>query len=681
MLFYAAYLFKSSLILYILAALIALLMTKNQKTCNILVNSICILSALLGAAASVLKLTSGVDTLPLIQVHSVVPFISISMTIDNLSAYFILALSILVCCVSVYSLGYISSYIGQRNVALFYFLYTTFILSMILVLTSDNAIFFYISWEVMSLLSYFLVVFESEKSESQRAGKLYIIMTHLATAFLLVGFMIIYSYTKSFDFGLGSAAAIMPDSIKNIVFIMFLIGFGTKAGIIPLHIWLPSAHPAAPSNISALMSGIMIKTAIYGLIRFIPGCLGVEHSWWGITILALGIVSAVLGVAYALMEHNIKRLLAFSSVENIGIILIGLGVCFIALAQNNQLISSLALTAALLHTFNHALFKGGLFLGAGSIQYAAHTRDIEKLGGLIKKMPLTGFFVLCFSLAISAIVPFNGFISEWLAYQSLYAFMINGETGLNILFILAVAALGLAGALAAACFVKLFGFSFLGLSRSEQALRAEEVPLSMNIAMGILTFLCLLSGLFPLVALKLIDPVTVSLGGSSIFSTLRGGFLIVYYPLEAAGNTISPLIFVIFLVIFIALILLAARVVGGKYLERRYGTWDCGFEALNSRMQYSATGYAKPIKIVFRILFKPTRQVVMEGDSIYHPDAIQYKTSYTSIFVKYLYHPILLAVKDFAKITKYKIQTGSIHSYLLYIFIAVMAMMLYNRFL
>ena len=550
---------------------------------------------------------------------------------------------------------------------------------MILVLTSDNAIFFYISWEVMSLLSYFLVVFESEKNESQRAGKLYIIMTHLATAFILVGFMIIYSYTKSF--ALGSAAAIIPDSIKNIVFVMFLIGFGTKAGIIPLHIWLPSAHPAAPSNISALMSGIMIKTAIYGLIRFIPGCLGVEHSWWGITILALGIVSAVLGVAYALIEHNIKRLLAFSSVENIGIILIGLGISFIALAQNNQLVSSLALTAALLHTFNHALFKGGLFLGAGSIQYATHTRDIEKLGGLIRKMPLTALFVLCFSLAISAIVPFNGFISEWLTFQSLYAFMINGGAGLNILFILAVAALGLVGALAAACFVKLFGFSFLGLSRSEQALRAKEVPLSMNVAMGILSLLCLLFGLFPLVTLSLIDSVIVSLGSSSIFGTLRGGFLIAYYPLEAAGNRISPLVFVFFLIIFIVLILLAARVVGGKYLERRYGTWDCGFEALNPRMQYSATGFAKPIKIVFRILFKPTRQVVMEGDSIYHPKAIQYTTSYTSIFVKYLYHPIISVVKDFAKITKFKIQTGSIHSYLLYIFIAVMAMMLYNRFL
>ncbi len=671
-------LFLASVLLYLFGAVISLILMKRQKACNIIANFICIAASALGAAASVIKILWVNGPIGIFGFKSAIPFVSLDMKVDNLSAIFLLALSILVLCVSIYSIGYISHYIGKRNIGLFNFLYTTFILSMIFVLTSANAVFFYISWEAMSLLSYFLVVFESEKEKNQRAGRLYIIMTHLATAFLLIGFMIIYSYTKSFDL-FGSSAGI-PEAARNIIFILLLIGFGTKAGVIPLHIWLPYAHPAAPSNVSALMSGIMIKTAIYGLIRFLLCYLGIEHTWWGVVILVLGIASAVLGVAYALMEHNIKRLLAFHSVENIGIILIGLGVCFIALAQNNELVGGLALTAALLHTFNHTLFKGGLFLGAGSIQYAAHTKDIEKLGGLIKKMPVTALFVLCFSLAISAIVPFNGFISEWLTYQSLFANIIPGQAGLNLISILAVAALGLTGALAAACFVKLFGISFLGLPRSNQALKAKEVPVTMNIGMGILAALCLIVGLFPFTILRLIDQVAIDLVGSSILGQLHGGFLIVYYPLKVSANSISPLALLIVLIALILISLLVIRIIGGKYIERKYGTWDCGFEALNARMQYSATGFSKPIKIVFKILFRPTRKTTFEGDWLYHPETIEYTTSFTSVFEEYLYYPMIRTIKQFSQRTKFRIQTGSIHNYLLYIFIMVLALMLYNRF-
>lgn len=676
--FYLRFLFQTSALLYLFGALVSLLLRKSEKINNILVNLICLVSSALAATASILKILWGNSTITIWKFSSNIPFLSLDLKIDNLSAFFLLALSILVFCVSIYSIGYISHYIGKRNVGLFNFLYPTFILTMMFVLTSANAIFFYISWETMSLLSYFLVVFESEKDENHRAGTLYIVMTHLATAFLLIGFMIIFSYTKSFD--LYDSSAAMPEMAKNIVFLLFLIGFGTKAGVIPLHIWLPYAHPAAPSNVSALMSGIMIKTAIYGLIRFVLCYLGVEQTWWGGLILVLGMISAVLGVAYALMEHDIKRLLAFHSVENIGIILIGLGVSFLAFAHQNALVGGLALTAALLHTFNHTLFKGGLFLGAGSIQYAAHTKDIEKLGGLIKKMPLTSLFVLCFSLAISAIVPFNGFISEWLTYQSLFASILSEQISLNILFILAVAALGLTGALAAACFVKLFGISFLGLPRSEQANKAEDVPVSMNIGMGILAFFCLIIGLFPLPVLRLIDAVTFSLGGSSIFGELRGGFMLAYYPLTVSANAISPLAFLLLVIALILLSLLVIRIIGGRYIERKYGTWDCGFEGLTSRMQYTATGFAKPLKIVLRILLRPTRKLTVEGESFYHPKSIKYTTSAGSIFEDFLYRPVLQAIRLFSQKTKFQIQTGNIHSYLFYIFATILILMVYNRF-
>ena len=671
-------LFFASILLYLIAAAASLVLMKLHKLCNYVSNIICIAAALFGTAASIINIFIGPAQTNISIFHSTIPLISLDIKIDKLSAYFVLCLSVLVLCVSIYSIGYISHYYGKRNVGLFNFLYSTFILSMFLVMTSGNAVFFFIAWEAMSLISYFLVIFESEHEENQRAGKLYIIMTHIGTAFLLIGFMIMFSYTKSFDM-FGSSAAI-PVFAKNIIFIMFLIGFGTKAGVIPVHIWLPYAHPAAPSNISALMSGIMIKTAIYGLIRFLLYYLNIQYTWWGVSILCIGIVSAVLGVAYALMEHNIKRLLAFHSVENIGIILIGLGVSFIAFAQKNEFLGGLALTASLLHTFNHTLFKGGLFLGAGSIQYSTHTKDIEKLGGLIEKMPITAILVLCFSLAISAIVPFNGFISEWLTYQSLFSMISLGQAGINILSILSIAALGLAGALAVACFVKLFGISFLGLPRSNHALNAKEVPAAMNIGMGILAMFCLAIGLFPVLFLKVVDKVVFSLAGTSINGNLQGGFLIAYYPLSVSGNSISPAEIFIVLAVVILSALLVIRLIGGKYIERKYGTWDCGFEALNSRMQYSATGFSKPIRIALKILYRPGREVeIEEGVSSYFPISIKYKVSTEPIFERYFYDPMLRMVKNFSRRVKFSVQTGSIHAYLIYIFITILVLMMYNR--
>lgn len=669
-------LFLVAILLYLLAAAASLILMKQHKLCNVLSNIICMVAALSGAVASIIKIFAGITQTNIPVLQSVIPLISMDIKIDNLSAFFVLCLSVLVFCVSLYSIGYNSHYYGKRNVGVFNFLYSTFVLSMLFVMIAGNAIFFYIAWEVMALISYFLVIFESEHEENQRAGKLYVIMTHLGTAFLLIGFMIMFSYTKSFDI-FGSSAAI-PEAAKNLMFICFLIGFGTKAGIVPLHIWLPYAHPAAPSNVSALMSGIMIKTAIYGMIRFMLYYLQIQDTWWGIVILCIGVISAVLGVAYALMEHNIKKLLAFSSVENIGIILIGLGVSFIAFAQNNEFLGGLALIAALLHTFNHTLFKGGLFLGAGSIQYATHTKDIDKLGGLIKKMPITALMILCFSLAISAIVPFNGFVSEWLTYQSLFLNIGSGQPGLNILLILSIAGLGLAGALAAACFVKLFGISFLGLSRSDHALKAKEVPASMNIGMGILAGLCLISGLFPALFIKVVNKVIIDVAGMP--GNPQVGFSEGYASLVVSGNSISPIEIVIALVVVILAALLIIRLIGGKYIERKYGTWDCGFEAINSRMQYTATGFSKPLRIVFSILYRPGRKFeIEEGVSDYFPTSIKYKVWTVPIFEKYFYDPVLRLVRKFSTKTIYLVQTGSVHAYLVYIFIAVLALMLYNR--
>jgi NADH:ubiquinone oxidoreductase subunit 5 (subunit L)/multisubunit Na+/H+ antiporter MnhA subunit len=321
-----------------------------------------------------------------------------------------------------------------------------------------------------------------------------------------------------------------------------------------------------------------------------------------------------------------------------------------------------------------------LFLGAGAVQYATHTKDLEKLGGLIKKMPVTAIWVLCFSLAISAIVPFNGFISEWLIYQALFLNIAIGMPALNILSMLSIAALGLVGALAAACFVKLFGISFLGRPRSAAADQAAEVPLTMNAGMAILGLLCLLIGLLPGFFVKFVDPVVVSLGGISISGRLQGWLLTAATPAQATANGIAPLEIVIVLAVVIVLALGLLRIIGGKYVMRKYGTWDCGFEALNARMQYSATGFSKPLRIVFSILYRPGRKVVVEkGASDYFPAEIKYKVWTEPVFEKYLYDPALRLVRKFSWRIIHLVQTGSVHAYLIYIFVSVLALMLYNR--
>lgn len=668
--------FRTSLFIYLLSAAVSLVLIKRQKICIIVSNALCIAAALLGGAASVLQIFSaGGISIRLFQ--SNIPLLDFAINFDALSAYFVLALSILVLSVSLYSIGYMRNYIGKRSLGLFGFLYSAFILSMVLVLTASNTVFFYIAWEAMSVLSFFLVVFNAEKKADQKAGTLYVIMTHIAAAFLLIGFMIAYSYTKSFDIS-GSAEAI-PAFAKNIIFLMLVIGFGTKAGVIPLHIWLPQAYPTAPSNVSALMSGIMAKTAIYGFIRFLLCYLGVQNTWWGILILVLGILSAVLGVAYAFVENNLKRLVAFSSIENIGIVLIGLGVCLIAAAHNKPFLGGLALTASLLHTLNHTLFKGGLFMGTGSIIYATRTKELDKLGGLIKKMPVTALLVLCFSLAISAIIPFNGFISEWLTYQALIANISPGQAGMNILSIISVAALGMTGALAAACFVKFFGISFLGRPRSEHSTDVKKVPSMMTAGMAVLALLCLFIGLFPILVVRLLDRVVSGITGVSIAGQLQGGFLQAFSSIQTSNSAIAPLAAAAAVIVIIGLTLFGLRLYGKKFSVRKYGTWDCGFQGLTPRMQYTAEGYANPIKIVFRILFRPTRKITTTGHDPYHPETTEYSAKSYSFIENKLYRPVYEKVTLFSKRIKFTIQTGSVHSYLFYIFIFVLILMAYNK--
>lgn len=673
---YVKILLLSSIFLYALAAMLSLVLIKKHKASNIVSNLICAIAAAAGFAGSLMQVANGKESIAIGKFESAVPFISIGLRADHLSSFFILILSVLVFCVSVYSIGYASHYYGKRNVGFFNFLYAAFVLSMFLVFTAENAVFFFIVWEAMAVFSYFLVVFESEIEENRKAGTIYIVMTHLGTALIMIAFMIMYYYTHSFN--IFENTALIPEVPENVMFLLFLIGFGTKAGIIPVHIWLPYAHPAAPSNVSALMSGIMIKTAVYGMLRFVFAYLGAEHTLWGLIILILGIISAFLGIAYAYVEKNIKRLLACSSIENIGIIYISLGVAMIAFSQGNSAAGTIAITAAMLHTLNHSIFKGSLFLGAGSVLFSTHTKNMEALGGLIKKMPVTALFILVGCLSASALVPFNGFVSEWLVFQSLFFNISHGEAGINIVSILAAAVLALSGALAAGSYVKFFGISFLGLPRTERAMTASEVPNVMNAGVGILAALCLFIGIFPMLFLKMVGMVVLTLTGRTAAEMLHGGLFAAYCRLDAAGNTVSPAIIMSIMLIAIFAVLAGLKITGKNYSVRKYATWDCGFERLTPRMQYTATGFSGPLKIVFKSIYCFSNRLEVSGNR-YHPKEMEYSSSLEYVFEKYLYDPIVSFANRFSRKAKFTIQTGSIHSYLIYIFIAVLAMMLYNR--
>ncbi|MBI3941978.1 MAG: hydrogenase 4 subunit B, partial [Chloroflexi bacterium] len=476
------------------------------------------LNGIFGIAGGVLALILGLiglgTNLPgsgamlLLSLEGVIPFAPLAFTLDRLSSFFLLLIAVVGIPVSLYSIDYMREYVshpGQAgvhayNLGFFGAIYQIFILSMILVVLASTTFAFLFLWELMALASYFLVVFEHRNQDTQEAGTVYLIMTHLGFVALFIGFMLLSGPLTatgvSLNFSeLRISAMRLPAIQRDIVFLLMFIGFGSKAGMIPLHVWLPLAHPAAPSPVSALMSGVMIKLGIYGLLRITLDLLGGGPGWWGGMILVVGGASALYGILYALVDHHLKRLLAYSSVENAGIILLAIGAALVFGSAGNTALATLALTGALFHILNHGVFKSLLFMAAGAVLQATHTLDMESLGGLIKRMPWTALFFLVGSVSIAALPPFNGFVGEWIILQSLLLSLAVSSQGIHIFLTLGLGALALTGGLAAAAFVKAFGISFLALPRSAQADQALEAPQLMKWAMAINAALCLLLGL------------------------------------------------------------------------------------------------------------------------------------------------------------------------------------------
>ncbi len=614
------------------------------------------------------------------SIPSLLPIVGgLALRLDPLGAFFLIVIGLVGFAASIYGFGYTRSYEdGRASLRLLGVMFNLFLLTMSLVTLADNVLTFLLMWEGMSLTSYFLVVTESKEAGTVNAGMWYIAMTHLGVVALLGAFLLLMNGGSGAFTDLRAGAASMPASVRNAAFILALLGFGSKAGLVPLHVWLPRAHPAAPSYVSALMSGVMIKMGIYGLVRLLLDLLGGGPAWWGGVVLGVGAVSALLGVLYALMEHDLKRLLAYHSVENIGIILIGIGAGLMFHSYGLMTLAALGFIGGLYHTINHAGFKGLLFLGAGSVLHATHTRNMEELGGLIKKMPWTAFFFLVGSVAISALPPLNGFASEWLVFQSLLGGFNLPVPEVAILMPIAVGMLALTSGLAAACFVKAFGITFLALPRSPEAEHAHESPPSMNIGMGILALACIMLGLAPFVVVPALAGVLSGLGG---LPDTRAQFtlgLTVQSPV--AFGQVSFTWVALGLILLLAFIPLAMRVLRVNRKLRVSDSWGCGQAGQTPRMEYTATAFAEPLRRVFAELYRPSKEVTIDfhPDSKYFVQSIEYKSEIMPLFDRWLYHPILQFIHFMARQMR-RLQAGSLHLYLVYVTVILILLLLVAR--
>src|ERR1700690_65314 len=490
----------ASVLLLFATSMMAPLFRKHQQILITMSFALATAASFLAVAAGIWSVGSGITNQVILPIG--LPDLPFHLRLDALSGFFLTVIGLLSLFVSVYSIGYIKGYLGHRSVTSLIMFYCIFIAGMMMVVLAGDALCFLVSWEMMAASSYFLVIFENERQENRRAAFLYLVVAHVGAIAILLSFGVMAGFATKSESFLGYTfdamrTAQLPIEWATAAFFLSFFGFAANAGVIPLHVWLPEAHPVAPSNVSALMSGVMLKTAIYGIVRVTFDLIHVFPVWWGAIVLSFGLISAVMGVLYALMQHDLKRLLAYHSVENIGIILIGIGLAMIFTSFDMSLLAALALIAGLYHTLNHAMFKGLLFMGAGAVLQATHEKNMEEMGGLIRFMPWTAVLFLIGCISISALPPFNGFVSEWLTYQAFLLSPALPSPLIRLLIPLGAALLALTGALAAACFVKAFGVTFLGHWRGHHNPKVHEVDWFMRIGMLLAALTCFGLGILP----------------------------------------------------------------------------------------------------------------------------------------------------------------------------------------
>ena len=655
----------SAMVVLLYGGTIMLLLNRAGKNYSWLGAFTVVVAAIVGCIPAIQVLVGG-STLEF-RCPWAVPFGEFSIELDPLSAWFLLPTLLLSALSAIYGVEYLRSWEEKRSLGPIWFSYCLLVLGMVLVLVARNAVLFLVAWELMALASFFLVTFEHERESVREAGWIYFVATHLGTAFLLAFFLLLARETGSMDFNVWVNQGIHAQGLAGILFCLAIIGFGTKAGFIPLHVWLPEAHPAAPSHVSALMSGVMIKTGIYGLIRAFT-FLGMPPLWWGWGLIAIGATSGVLGVLFALAQHDLKRLLAYHSVENIGIIALGLGVGLLGMNTGSPMLIVLGFGGALLHVVNHALFKGLLFLGAGAVLHGTGTREIDHLGGLLKRMPWTAATFLIGAVAISGLPPLNGFVSEFLIFWGAFKGGILMAGPVAVPLLAGIAGLALIGGLAVACFTKAFGIIFLGEPRSEHVAHAHETGWAMRLPMLVLAVGCGLIGLLAPLAVRGLRSVL-----EEISADQRD---VVAMNLATATNTLTFVVIgtLTFLLVTAALVLVRRGLLAGRKVGTS-ATWGCGYAQPTARMQYTASSFAQPLTDLFRPLLG-TRKKVVPPKGLF-PVAATLKTETPDLTHEEMYRPMFERANEWLSHVRW-LQHGKVQLYVLYIAVTLLVLLVWK---
>jgi formate hydrogenlyase subunit 3/multisubunit Na+/H+ antiporter MnhD subunit len=653
------------ILLWIVLGLLGLALQRSSRViCSAIFPFGALVSLLLAATGLwALSATPDIAVLPL-----GLPDLPFHLRLDPLSGFFLALLGGASFGVSLYAAGYFKAMAGEV-LGLLCLEYHLFLAGMALVLLADDAYLFMVAWETMALSSYFLVTTDHKIPDIRRAGYLYLLIAHVGAIAILLSFGVmqgghgVAAYT--FD---AMRHAHLSGFWSSTAFLLALFGFGAKAGVLPMHVWLPEAHPAAPSPVSALMSGVMLKTAIYGILRVTFDLLHAQVWWWGVLMLTLGLLTAVFGVMFAAVQGDMKRLLAYSSIENIGLLLVGIGLTVTFHVYGKDALAALSLTATLYHSLNHACFKSLLFVGTGSILHATGERNMGRMGGLIHSMPWVAALMLVGVLAISGMPPLNGFVSEWLLLQ---AFLLSPglpNSYIDMLVPVAAAVIALAAALAAYVMVKFYGVIFLGQSRGEASAKAHDAGSWERAGMGWLALLCVLLGLAPVFVTRQIDHVTQSLLGTHLGNAAAGWMLLT--PVDTERASYSPVYFLLAVLgVMLATVWVVHRYYHGRL--RSAPAWDCGFPAQNARMQDTAEGFGQPIRRIFEPFFKIESEL---------PTAFDINPRYQGRSEDRLWYLLYLPVRRMTeKLSGWVslLQHGHIHLYLTYTFVTLVVLLIF----
>ena len=654
-----------------------------------------------------------------VRLWNLLGFGPMMLKMDRLSALFVFVTGLVFLPVSIYSAGYMKRYLGRYNLRSFGLFYHLLFASIVVLLMAADILSFLLTWEIMSILSYLLVNYEHEKEENTWSGYLMLAMGEAGTIAAALAMLILFVFAGRLDFvSMKSAAAGLGDAGRWAVFLLSFFGFGVKAGLVPTNAWLPRAHPAAPGNISAILSGVILNLGIYGIVRINVDILPATQSGPGLVVLVIGTVSALVGILYATTENEIKKMLAHSSIENMGIITAGLGAGLVFIASGYPVLAGIAFTAALYHMVNHSLYKALLFLGAGAVDSSVGERNMDRLGGLIKVMPWTGFFFLIGSLSIAALPPFNGFVSEWLTLQTMLRSAELPSTAVKIVFALCGAALALTAALAVTCFVKAFAMSFLGHARSSKVVKAVEVKRSMTLPMGMLAVCCLLFGILPTYIIPVMDqtiaPMTnkqmvddlvppffaLDSGGSAKFSP---AFVAEFHDLGAQtgkgilpgrgwvvlhqGAERNPVVFAMstsYTVIVLTLLLVGSMLLIRALTKARTvmvrPAWDGGLRRLIPEMTYTATGFSNPVRVIFAAVFRPmTFDEKKETIAEHFRTAIRNGRKEVHVMDRIVLQPLIKSLQAIATLLG-RIHSGSVNVYAAYVFISLIIVLIFMRF-